>query len=299
MDEDGVRRARVWADVYKSLGYQPLPSRMDEKRPMTFYADLWEKKAPDNLFNKFETTNLQLMTGRHWNLAVLDIDGPEAADHVWRKWPLLPRTWVTGTGGGGEHWWFWIASDLPERRKTMLWRGEGDHSGVELLVDRSLIIAPPSVHPRTGKRYQFMSAGRAPHMMERPANLPRWLWDMPAVEKPSAYEPRVPLPPRRMPPEGSVDRRHVMDAIRDKAAVARAWGLRFATNPMGASGWVSVHDPDREDRRPSARFHPETGRFWRPGLPSISLFDLGVVLGHYPDWVACKDDLASRYLVAI
>jgi hypothetical protein len=93
------------------------------------------------------------------------------------------------------------------------------------------------------------------------------------------------------------DRQMVLAAIPDKAALAASWGLRFADRPPSESGWVAVYDFARDDdEHGSARFHPLMGRFWREGERTTCLFDLGVALGHYPDWRACCADLASIYL---
>jgi hypothetical protein len=101
---DDVALARKWAALYKLRGMQPLPSRMDEKRPFIRYSHLWNERAPDDMFERFETTNIQCMLGRYWRLLVVDLDGPEARvefDRLAReeKSPL-PPTWATHSGGG-------------------------------------------------------------------------------------------------------------------------------------------------------------------------------------------------------
>jgi hypothetical protein len=64
---------------------------------------------------------------------------------------------------------------------------------------------------------------------------------------------------------------------------------------MESDGWVSVHDFNRPDVHPSARFHLVTGGFWRPGEPVTSFLRLGVAMGHYRDWREAGDDLAERF----
>ena len=308
---DPVVAARRWARLYRRLGFQPLPSRQDEKRPLVRFAEWWESEAPSNLWTRHATTNIQIMTGRYWRLAVIDLDGPEAV----KVWPTLgpyyPRTWETGTGGGGKHIWYSLPDGLDPIPKARLWgkwdaqarEGRGDwekHTAIELLCDRSLVMAPPSVHPKTGKVYRF-EPGRSPVELFRPAMIPAWVLKLPRL---SAPRPEVPEPAPTLsrlpfkPIAGRVESRDVMDAIPSKTAVARGWGLRFASSPQTSKGWVSVHDYNREDSHPSARFHLDSGSFWRPGEPPISLFDLGVALGHYSDWRECRAALASEYGVS-
>ena len=293
------RIARRWAEVYRGRGYQPLPSRMDAKRPMCRFAEWWESEAPADLFDRFETTNIQIMTGRHWRLAVLDLDGREAIGHV-KTWRPLPRTWVTGTGGGGQHWWFSLPDGLEPKGKTILWQGAEKHSAIELLVDRCLVIAPPSIHPTTGAPYRFLDTRHWPFSMMFPAMLPQWLWEKEAVRPDIPERPVLPVSPRTTPQRTGQrpDRGLVLSAIPDKIALARSWGLRFARREMESGGWVSVHDFNRDDVHPSARFNVNTGQFWRPGELPMSLFDVGVALGAYRDWQEARDDLSVRYGVA-
>lgn len=302
MNAEDVSLARTFAELYRSLGYQPLPSNCDpagKKKPLCKFKHLWAEWADSDLFAQFPTTNLQVMAGRHWGLAVLDFDGPESVAYAAKEWPKLPRTWTVASGGGGVHHWFSIDRRGPERRKCFLWKGDGEHQGIELLCDGSLITAPPSIHLKTGKRYRFL-AGHSPRDMRRPAPLPGWVLRLPEVGKSDA--PTVPVV--RLEPRitGCARGRHrfedVAAAIVDKASVARdLWGLRFASNAAESDGWVSVHDFNREDRNPSARFCLATGGFWRPGEPVISFFSLGVAMGHYRDRLECLEDLAARFNV--
>lgn len=301
MNPDDVQLARRFAEMYRMLGYQPLPSNCDpagKKKPLCKFKHLWCAWSESDLFAQFPTTNIQVMAGRFWGLAVLDFDGPEAVDYAAKRWPKLPRTWTVVSGGGGVHQWFTIARSGPERRKCFLWKGDGEHQGIELLCDGSLITAPPSIHLKTGKRYRFL-AGHSPREIRRPAPLPAWVLKLPEVGRVEALPvPEVKVAVRRPGLQGRVEIEDLLAAIPDKSAVARdLWGLRFAANAAESDGWVSVHDFNREDRNPSARFHLGTGGFWRPGEPVISFLRLGVAMGHYRDLRECLGDLAERFNV--
>ena len=75
--------------------------------------------------------------------------------------------------------------------------------------------------------------------------------------------------------------------------------MGVAARTGGSGGWLYCHAVGREDRTPSAQFHPESGVYWEPGRRPIGLFTLGAELGAYSDWRECRDDLASRYLPSI
>lgn len=309
MSPADVATARRWAGIYRDMGYNPLPSDPRPhadgggKKPLCRYADWWESPAPVDLFDHFPTTNIQIMTGRFWRLAVLDLDGAEAIRHVKEDWPKLPRTWTsyhTGTGQASRHLWFTLPDGLEEKRRTVLWGGiDGTHSAVELLCDRCLVMAPPSIHPKTGKVYGF-EGWLSPVKMRGPAQLPEWVWAMKSVKEPMAERvtPRKPISSliAKRAPRGTnwVETGHLLGLIPDKLAVAVGWGLRLGRG--GSGGWLYCHSIYREDQHPSAQFHPDTGIYWEPGRKAIGLLTLGTELGAYHDWRECRDALAAEYL---
>jgi hypothetical protein len=297
---DDVALCRRWARFYASRGFNPLPSRRDAKRPLVRFARWWEEPAPVDLFDRHPTTNLQIMTGSRWRLVVIDVDGPDA-----RRWLAgldrpVPPTWATHSGGDGLHLWFLLPEGFRgELPRAILWRGEGRHAAVERLGDRSLIVAPPSIHPTTGHRYRFLGRSQSPARLPMPARCPDWLLRLPAIatQRPVA-EPgpaRLPMPARKMVTRpGRYRTAAVLDAIRDKISLASSWGLRVASGPNHA-GWCRCHAVGREDRTPSASISAESGRYWEPGARSIGLFDLGVQLGVYADWRDAVADLGARF----
>lgn len=317
---DTVRLAetRRWVQLYRRLGFQPLPSRMDDpqkrKKPCCAYAQWWEAPAPlDELWKRYETLNIQVMTGRFWGLCVLDLDGGPAIEEWGRlaaKHGGCPDTWVSHSGGGGQHWWFSTPRGMAETGKSVLWavwdeeaKGWKKHQAIELLCDRSLVMAPPSVHPKTGRVYKWLDKRHSPlgRGLVRPELLPAWVLKLPRVTAPrQAPAPVVSIPMRTVTrPKGvrwrSAD---VLEAIHDKASLAASWGLRFATRRENAAGWMQVHAIGREDRNPSASFsESKGGRYWEPGQKSIGLFDLAVQLGVYASYWDAVSDLADRYHV--
>lgn len=315
-----VERAQQWARFFRSQGYNALPSRMHMKGPaLASYADFWDSPLPDATYDGWATTNVQVMTGARWRLAVVDCDGDEA-HQVWRRMRNHhgqsgpTPTWVVRTGGGGWHYYFTLPADLPACPTRRLWgvwdtwagpKHTGDwckHQEIRLLADRALAIAPPSIHVETGSPYAFLK-GRGPGDFPRPAPAPGWLLNMPAIVIPRRVEDVPTLPLKRMPlespirPAGAFYRRDdVLGAIADKIALARSWGLRIASQRPTPRGWYSCHAIDRDDDHPSASIHADSGVYvdHRDGV-TLPFFDLAVALGQYPTWLECKDALGARF----
>jgi hypothetical protein len=292
-----VALAARWAALYRSKGWNPLPSRADAKRPLIRFAEYWDRPAPVDLFDRHPTTNIQLVLGRRWRLLAIDLDGDEAKTRFAALGPT-PPTWATHSGGGGLHLWFTLPADFPRPLpKAFLWRGEGKHAAIERLCDHSLLMAPPSIHPTSGERYRFLDAYHSPVKLPLPAPCPAWLLNMKG-EPAAVREPVIPARkhvPAPVTAAGRYRASDVLDAIPDKVALAESWGLRVATRRPNAAGWVSCHAAGREDRNPSASLSAETGRYWEPGCRTVSLFDLAVSLGIYLSFADAVRDLGARY----
>lgn len=303
-----VLMASQWAEFYRFRDYQPLPSSPQKKRPLVRYAQWWDHHAPPDLFVRHPSTNLQIMTGRRWGLLVIDLDGESAIEQWDQIIPSCPRTWTTHSGGGGRHLWFSISPDLPELPKARLWGvwdqtlrdGKGDwkpRMAIERLCDHSLVVAPPSIHPTTGKRYRFL-AGRSPKEIARPAPAPPQILALQPLHAPRPEKPaHIPIARKAhgVPVTGRWDWRLVLDAIPDKRALAASWGLRIANPRPNASGWCECHAIGREDRHPSASFHPESGRYWEPGSGSVGFFNLAVQLGLFSTWQEACNSLGESF----
>lgn len=296
-----------WAAMYRAKGFNPLPMRSDAKRPQVRFAEYWDTPAPADLFERHPATSIQVMTGRRWRLLVLDLDGPEACDWLADRGPM-PRTWATHSGGDGLHLWFRLPAGFRDPiPKTVLWKGEGTHSAVEVLCDRSLIVAPPSIHPTTGRRYRFRSKGESPARLPMPAPCPAWVFITIAENRRQAERDRraaeearrvtLPTPSPRSSPSPAIRYRaaDVLEAIPDKVGLAASWGLRVASN-RASKGWRSCHAIGREDRTPSAQVSEESG--WYVDFAtgeSFGFFDLAARLGVYADWRDAVADLGERY----
>ncbi len=87
---------------------------------------------------------LAIRTGRVCDLAVVDID-PRNGGRVLPG--LMPPTRCVRTGSGGWHLYYRHPGG------TLAAKLHG-HDGIDLKADGGYVVAPPSVHPDTGKAYQ-------------------------------------------------------------------------------------------------------------------------------------------------
>lgn len=288
------------AEFYRRRGWNPLPSDPVARKPYVRFKHMWEGPAAEpDVFAKFPSTNVQVMLGRFWRLMVIDLDGPEAIER-WDRMPgSKPRTWITHSGGGGRHWWFTLPEGYPHPlRKAVLWKGEGSHSAIERLCDGSLIVAPPSVHHRTGKVYRFLDPWHSHVKLPMPAMVPGWVLTLPDVTpKPvPAALPFVRPEPVVLSPDSAGRYRadDVRAAIPDLIELAKSWGLRFSGRCNG--DWMECHAVGREDRNPSAAVNRVTGSYDDRAGASLGFFDLAVVAGGLgSDWREAMAILGERY----
>jgi hypothetical protein len=94
--------------------------------------------------------NLGLVCGpASGNLVVLDLDGWTAYQRFCQSFPSLAQTYTVLTGSGVGAHLYWRVSHLPPTRRALT-RAWGNF---ELCALGRQVVAPPSVHPRTGNRY--------------------------------------------------------------------------------------------------------------------------------------------------
>jgi hypothetical protein len=308
--------AGEWADRYRAASFNPLPSKDCGGR---LHPPFRYGHARDNglspasfarLADRLDCRAVQVPTGSKWGLLVIDLDGPMAVD-VWRAWSLHrdnPPTWaVQHDPAGGMHLWYSVARDAALPFKTPLWwLGEtaetSGHNCIEALGDGNLIVAPPSVSPKSGLPYRFLP-GRGPDDIAAPAPLPGWV--AAAIAK-HASAPAPVEAPGRMPvvasgsgapvPRLHLDWSEVRDHIPDKVGLLRSWGVRVVATKPGGKGWYAARSIFREDRRPSAAVN-ELGDYWEPqyGSRCLSIFQVAVAIGLYRDFAEAVDGLGIQH----
>lgn len=177
-----------YAIQYATHGYEVFPLRPD-KTPATIHGCL------------DATSNLAVVIG-WWqhrehpigiripaDMIVVDVDPRNGGEPNWRKltgrFGTLPETQTaySGRGDGGRHYYLRRPNNDTETRvttkhlKTLL---GVDALGVDVKTHTGYVVAPPSLHPATGRPYRWENYGRI-------AVCPPWLWARltaePAVRK--------------------------------------------------------------------------------------------------------------------
>jgi hypothetical protein len=141
----------------------------------------------DKLFLAREHTGVGIATGRKsgW---VLDLDGPEGLASIRdliRQHGSLPQGPVCVTGGGGFHLWFRFDDRCTQLRNRVKFA-----DGLDIRTTGGGVVCPPSVHPDTGRIYQWRP-GASLDDLEMPA-APQWL--LSAIV--GSYPAAAPIPQR-------------------------------------------------------------------------------------------------------
>jgi len=114
--------------------------------------------------------NVGIVCGARSRIFVLDVDlknaGQESLDVLVNKNGALPETWEQITGGGGRHYLFrYPGFHIPNI--------VGLRPGLDIRGDGGQIVAAPSIHPDTGKSYDW--DGIDPIERQPLADSPPWL----------------------------------------------------------------------------------------------------------------------------
>ena len=123
----------------------------------------------DNWWTRWPAANVGIATGAVSGLAVIDLDGTEAAAALARLEDMglqLPPT-LTAMTGNGRHLYFTCDRRLPNTTRSLPGLEE-DLPGIDLRADGGYVVAPPSVHAN-GASYGWLDPGADI------APLPRWI----------------------------------------------------------------------------------------------------------------------------
>ena len=170
---------------YASRGWLVIPLKPRSKTPATPRGKNDASLDPEQLAQWFPSCsdrNVGILTGVRSRLLVVDIDprnggiaGLERLEHAYGK---LPETLRSATGGGGTHYFY----QLPLGIGALYDRPNVNRfGGVDLKAD-GYVVAPPSIHPDTGRAYAWENS--VP-VVEAPA----WLIELVSGGTPGAVNP--------------------------------------------------------------------------------------------------------------
>jgi hypothetical protein len=210
----GIQMADIFKDNwkrYKDLGLIPYPASPKGKNPIPQWRD--DSVPTNDLFSEWErkyfNANVWVRLGDRF--AVIDPDGPGAEEFVQSL--SLPLSPTSISGNKSIHRWFKVSSPIKPFKVQ-----NGDGTFLEVRTGSMGMIVPPSIHPLTGKAYQWFG-GHSP-------------WDIPFPELPmSVYqkilaltkktEPKMELAQTENPSLGSLDVKKYLDKFGVKYEIKR------------------------------------------------------------------------------
>ena len=151
---------KEWALKYAEMGLYVLPLIPGQKEPATAngFRDASNDKAQaEKWWTKCPDYNIGIATGiEYGSLVVIDLDrnhkSGEDGYETLKEWQRenggeLPETWTSITGQGGYHLIY--IDDEPHGSRR------GLYEGVDIRGEGAYIVAPPSIHPDTSRRYEW------------------------------------------------------------------------------------------------------------------------------------------------
>lgn len=144
--------------TYELMGFSVLPCE-GKKASINWNAFQYRAAHPMTIRKWDEVgllQNVALLCGEvSGNLVVVDCDGKEAMRAFEERFPhLANNTYAVLTGSGnGAHWYF-RAHRLPPTTRVIGASG----GNIELRANGCYVVAPPSIHPDTGKPYRPLSS---------------------------------------------------------------------------------------------------------------------------------------------
>jgi len=169
--------------AYSRRGWAVFPLRPKTKKPATkhgFKDASTDADAIRKWWTRNPDYNVAIATGAVSGLFVLDIDPRHGGDATWadlvEEYGPPPRTPTVRTGGGGTHYLFRHPGEFVASRQNAL------GPGVDVKGDGGYVVAAPSIHDETAKRYEWATP---PEVCE-PAALPSWIEEI--VVQPDAED---------------------------------------------------------------------------------------------------------------
>lgn len=161
---------------YAHMGLAVIPLLPRDKKP---WFDNWpevatsDRETVSRWWQQNSNSNVGIATGQKSHLFVLDVDpkngGMDSFDTIRTEHGQFPDTWQQITGSGGIHLFF----RYPNFRVA---NAAGIYPGIDIRGDGGQVVAPPSIHPITGKRYAW--DGLYEIEQSPLAEAPGWLLDI-------------------------------------------------------------------------------------------------------------------------
>ena len=141
---------------YASFGWYVFPCIGKEPLGTThgFLSATRDEKVIRFWWENHPERNIAIATGTDFSgLVVIDIDDKngKCGSAVLRDWELehgeLPETVTAISGSGGTHYYYYTSKPIKSKQDIM--------EGIDIRANGGYIIAPPSIHPDTGRPYMW------------------------------------------------------------------------------------------------------------------------------------------------
>lgn len=133
--------------IFPLVGKKPTKGSQGYKDATTDLRKIteWWKNHPER--------NIGIATGGKSGFFALDIDprhlGDESLHMLEDKFGMLPETVSVKTGANGSHYYFKMPKGRNLKFKNSI------RPGIDIKANGGYVVAPPSVHPETGREYEW------------------------------------------------------------------------------------------------------------------------------------------------
>jgi hypothetical protein len=141
---------KEWAMRYLERGWSVIPIKERSKSPLVDWKEYQTRKPTAEEVSKWfqnDKLNLGIVTGKVSGLAVIDLDGQDGLDVGLSH--SLASSVIAQTGRGNGRHLFYRDSGVKNAVKLM--------PGLDLRGEGGYVLAFPSIHPDTGRRYQWLT----------------------------------------------------------------------------------------------------------------------------------------------
>lgn len=182
--------------AYARLGWRVAPIAPGTKWPRI---DQWQhhaSKQPPHInrwWAERPDDGVSIVTGDASGIFVVDVDprhgGDDTLADLEHEHGRLPDTVESITGGGGRHLIFAMPPGVTITNDA----GKRLGPGLDVRGEGGQIVAPPTIHPETGVRYEW-EASSDPLEGVTPADAPAWLVELLTVQAPVVTPRRTAAP---------------------------------------------------------------------------------------------------------
>ena len=170
---DEIQFAFHYASELRDRGWSLIPMR--GKVPAIAWSEYQSRRSSleevSGWFgeNRAENFNIGIVTGRVSDLVVVDADSAEDAA-FWEQQHPTPFTVMSGGDRGGRHFYFRTPPHEDVRNRVSV-----DGRKIDIRGEGGVIVAPGSIHPGTGKAYEWLTPIEHLSLDELPAFQPSWI----------------------------------------------------------------------------------------------------------------------------